>query len=139
MPLTLEERESKRYRQLIEEEILDRITHKIVEARSRKSGNHSNGKTVADDQTEQRVWGQVILFVFQRNLLVQILTMPPIDGSDWMGVSSDTNDQRFYVRLFNEGKAMKRLKKIEKRENLMYAFDNISKEVEELRQFPACL
>ena len=52
MPLTLEERESKRNKKLIEEEILDRVTNKIVEARVRKAGtefNTSDREHVEDD------------------------------------------------------------------------------------------
>ena len=25
--------------------------------------------------------------------------MPPTDGSDWIGISSDGNEQRFYIRM----------------------------------------
>ena len=59
--------------------------------------------------------------------------MPPTDGGDWLGVSSDGNEQRFYVRLIKQGKVMKQLVKRESRDLTLSSMAHVATEVEELR------
>ncbi|KAK6750016.1 hypothetical protein RB195_002174 [Necator americanus] len=88
MPLTLEEHENARGKRLHDDlaanQLLQRISHARAK-RMRAMGEHfgASQHPFSDDEMEKEN---------------QVMETPPIDGSAWLGVNSDENDERFYIR-----------------------------------------
>ncbi|CAI4231951.1 unnamed protein product [Auanema sp. JU1783] len=88
--LHADEREAKRQKQLIENELIDRMTSKIIEQRNRRHSQINQFSEIVED------------FVPEED---RVLCMPPTDGSKWIGISSADNSSRYYIRYVKPQKS----------------------------------
>ncbi|KAL6740530.1 hypothetical protein Aduo_013879 [Ancylostoma duodenale] len=92
MPLTLEEHENNRRKRVDDELMANRLLHRICYARAKRMRAmreqfEATQNPLSDDEVEKEK---------------QIMETPPIDGSAWLGVNSDENDERFYIRYLRQ-------------------------------------
>ncbi|VDK18603.1 unnamed protein product [Anisakis simplex] len=73
------------------EEILNRITSRILQARKRRRMNANLEANQEDDENEKE----------NHQNRVDVMLYPPTDGSPWIGVSAPDYGQRYYLRLRN--------------------------------------
>ncbi|EYB93895.1 hypothetical protein Y032_0177g572 [Ancylostoma ceylanicum] len=92
MPLTLEEHENNRRKRVDDELAANRLLHRICYARAKRMRAmreqfEATQNPLSDEESEREK---------------QIMETPPIDGSAWLGVNSDGNDERFYIRYLRK-------------------------------------
>uniref|UniRef100_A0A1I7WLZ0 Uncharacterized protein n=1 Tax=Heterorhabditis bacteriophora TaxID=37862 RepID=A0A1I7WLZ0_HETBA len=76
------------------DEIVHRLSMRIMDARRKR-------RSLQVDTVENTLAGDGNNFKEKE----QIMRSPPIDGSAWLGVSSDGNEERFYIRFFRKSHA----------------------------------
>ncbi|KAJ1352870.1 hypothetical protein KIN20_009359 [Parelaphostrongylus tenuis] len=97
MPLTLEEHENSRRRKADEDSVANRLLQRICAARAKRIRAMREQMQISEDH---RTDSDAV----EKN---QIMSTPPIDGSKWIGVNSDDNHQRFYIRYIWKSSAQK--------------------------------
>ncbi|GMR41758.1 hypothetical protein PMAYCL1PPCAC_11953, partial [Pristionchus mayeri] len=90
-----EERKRKKAKKEADDECIERTTLRIIQAREKRA---KEGWTMERKGREEDLGDE------DEDEASFVLSRPPIDGSPWIGVSSEETNQRVYVRLFRNRK-----------------------------------
>uniref|UniRef100_A0A915BIB3 Chromosome transmission fidelity protein 18-like protein n=3 Tax=Parascaris univalens TaxID=6257 RepID=A0A915BIB3_PARUN len=91
VPCSLDEANQLREREQLNEDILNRLAERILQARKRKRLMKNVGEEHHDE-----------VDVEMNSTEGAVLQYPPSDGSPWIGVSAPNFGQRYYIRLRTE-------------------------------------
>ncbi|GMS95688.1 hypothetical protein PENTCL1PPCAC_17863, partial [Pristionchus entomophagus] len=129
MDVGAEEREMKRAKKEADEECIERTTLRIMQARERRA---KEGWTMERKGREETGWGDE-----NEDEASLVLSRPPIDGSSWIGVSSDDSSDRLYIRLFRNSKSMTNVDKYKRsrmRGSAVFPMEKLMTEVNLLKE-----